>query len=495
MGAANQASLIAAKFFHTTADWPGYRPPMTVRVRRDVYGLEAWDDVLLWYARGVGHMQERSVTDPTSWQYQANVHGASPEGQRPGEWDQCEHQTWFFLPWHRAYVYCWETIVQAAIVELGGPADWSLPYWNYSDEQNPNARILPSAFRVATLPDGTPNPLVSVRGSRANSGQPIFPTTHVSVGALDTGFFQGSPHGGSTGFGGPVTGFPNHGGNASGVLENLPHNAVHVDIGGLMQDPDTAAQDPIFWLHHANIDRLWAIWLANSAHENPTTGAWLNQSYPLHDANGNSVQFTAAQVLDTTAAPLSYQYESLADPRSEPPTPPTVATPPHQQVPEMLGATEAPVSLAADSVHASLRLEAPSGPAAAASRAVAPAPVADATTGPRIHLNLENVVGKTGATNYDVYVDLPERADPDQHPELLAGVLAPFGIARSSTRRDPHTGGSGLNAAFDITSIVADLQAAGTWDPRNVRVSFVPAVGDDAPAPLTVGRISIYVTP
>src|SRR3984885_8625264 len=464
---------------------------MAVRVRPDVYGLQDWGDPLLWYARAVAHMQQRPDTDPTSWRYQANVHGNLPPGQLAGRWDQCEHQTWFFLPWHRAYLYCWESIVQAAIVEIGGPAGWSLPYWNYSNTTNPNARILPPAFRASTLPDGTtPNPLLCQRGSKANSGQVVFPASHVSLAALNEPLFPGAPHGGSTGFGGPVTGFPNHSGAASGVLENVPHNAVHVDVSGLMQDPDTAAQDPIFWLHHANIDRLWTVWLANSPHQNPTDSTWLNSTYSLHEASG-PVTFTASQVLDPTAAPLSYTYETAAVPPvpAVSPTPRAMTTPPPppQQTPEMLGATEAPVSLAADQVHANLRLEAPSGPAAAVR--AAPGPTA------RVHLNLENVTGETGAVNYDVYVDLPEGADPDQHPELLAGVLAPFGVARSSSRRDPHTGGSGLNAAFDITSVVDRLRTEGAWGPQKVPGSVVPPRGDEEPAPLRVGRISVYVTP
>ncbi len=59
-----------------------------------------------------------------------------------------------------------------------------------------------------------------------------------------------------------------------GFLEHSPHDNVHGDIGGalnnvfnnrlaqgLMSNPCTAALDPIFWLHHANIDRLWEVWL------------------------------------------------------------------------------------------------------------------------------------------------------------------------------------------------------------------------------------------
>jgi hypothetical protein len=42
--------------------------------------------------------------------------------------------------------------------------------------------------------------------------------------------------------------------------------------------------------------------------------------------------------------------------------------------------------------------------------------------------------------------------------------------------------------------VVGDLQAAGSWDPDHVRVSFVPTIGDEEPAPIRVGRISVYLT-
>jgi Common central domain of tyrosinase len=58
-------------------------------------------------------------------------------------------------------------------------------------------------------------------------------------------------------FGGRVPG-PAHFSSFTGLLEAQPHNTVHVQVGG---DPNTAAQDSIFWLHHANIDRLWKRWL------------------------------------------------------------------------------------------------------------------------------------------------------------------------------------------------------------------------------------------
>jgi tyrosinase len=40
-------------------------------------------------------------------------------------------------------------------------------------------------------------------------------------------------------------------------LEFNPHDGVHQAIGGNMSVVDLSARDPIFFLHHANVDRLW----------------------------------------------------------------------------------------------------------------------------------------------------------------------------------------------------------------------------------------------
>ena len=77
--------------------------------------------------------------------------------------------------------------------------------------------------------------------------------------------------GGTAGFGGPVTGW-HHDPGVFGALEQTPHNDVHGLVGGpsgFMGAFDTAPLDPVFWLHHANIDRLWAVWLAQPNRSNP----------------------------------------------------------------------------------------------------------------------------------------------------------------------------------------------------------------------------------
>ena len=39
----------------------------------------------------------------------------------------------------------------------------------------------------------------------------------------------------------------------------VKHNAVHINVGGDMLAP-TSPNDPLFWLHHCNVDRAWARW-------------------------------------------------------------------------------------------------------------------------------------------------------------------------------------------------------------------------------------------
>jgi len=48
------------------------------------------------------------------------------------------------------------------------------------------------------------------------------------------------------------------------------HGSVHIWCGGTMSIFDSPA-DPVFWLHHANLDRLWWVWYNSAAgnHQNP----------------------------------------------------------------------------------------------------------------------------------------------------------------------------------------------------------------------------------
>ena len=79
------------------------------------------------------------------------------------------------------------------------------------------------------------------------------------------------------------------------------HGGVHVWVGGTMSFIATAPADPIFWMHHANIDRLWWQWQQAHPGKNPSlsgTGA----TSPVMDP----WTYTEADTRDITA--LGYEY-------------------------------------------------------------------------------------------------------------------------------------------------------------------------------------------
>ena len=52
-------------------------------------------------------------------------------GDQDNFWGLCEHDSWFFLPWHRIYIHFFEKIVAKIVADMPfGPKDWALPYWN-----------------------------------------------------------------------------------------------------------------------------------------------------------------------------------------------------------------------------------------------------------------------------------------------------------------------------------------------------------------------------
>jgi tyrosinase len=82
------------------------------------------------------------------------------------------------------------------------------------------------------------------------------------------------------------------------------HNRVHAWVGGsmvLMSSPN----DPVFWLVHANIDRLWAEWEAINGFDYPEKGP--PPGHRLYDLMP-PFYVTPADVLDHHA--LGYQYDN-----------------------------------------------------------------------------------------------------------------------------------------------------------------------------------------
>ncbi|MGA7413884.1 MAG: tyrosinase family protein [Bryobacteraceae bacterium] len=502
--------------------------PLTRKDAWKLSKISTWEPTLLWYAKAVGEMSTRPATDPTSWRFQGAIHGYNSSTDPflgtspvPGAhiqktfWKQCQHGTWFFLPWHRMYLGFFEQIVRATIVKLGGPANWTLPYWNYSDTSNPNAKVLPPAFRETKLPDGTPNPLFVIHGinipraTGIDAGHPnVIPDSDVDLNCLTETVFTAASSGGDPGFGGPQTGFQ-HNPAAFGALESVPHNIIHVDVGGSspvdgwMIDPDTAALDPIFWLHHSNIDRLWSVWnRMSTTNTDPASKFWLTKlPFKFHNATGAVVSMTPSQVLDTTTSIFSYDYEDTSDPLAPHVAPMEASVPtrslvvPPQAIPEMVGASEAALTLTGSVQTMTFPIAEPTGPAAPEAMTVG----APAAPPRKSYLNIEHVTGEKARTTYDVYVNLPDNPDAAAYKDHYAGPIAMFGVSQASVPSERHPG-TGVHYSLDITRLIDRLKARNAWNDEELRVAFVPrgpqgaALESVAPVhePIRVGRVSLY---
>jgi tyrosinase len=454
------------------------------RVRRDVQSLlaeaERGRKVLDDYARGIEAMRRRDSgpgdpRDPLSWRFQAAIHGypgVQPSLDHPRLWASCRHNSWFFLAWHRVYLLAFERIVQHHIED----ETWSLPYWDYTKPDDETSRILPEPFRVPQRHNALHTSKRDSRINDADSPTPI-PFNFADAGpALAIGDFALPPEKAATTFAGGIVKDVTPVQSARGSLEGTPHGQVHGAVGGdggLMSAFATAGLDPIFWLHHANIDRLWDVWIKIwGADALPDGDPWLRTTFPYFDVDGEKKQLAIGDIL--ASEDLGYVYEST-DPPRHPAVMAALAARRPVEVPDtrLVGATTDVPFAKREEVAIDLHGERSSLLAAAAR-----------DTPSRWYLRVEDVRGKRPATPaYDVYLN-----------DRRVGSIASFGISEASQRGGEH-GGTGLTDVFDVTDVVAGLHDDQAFDPNGVKVTIVPAglTGDaEEGGDVRAGRISIY---
>ncbi len=170
-----------------------------------------------------------------------------------------------FGPWHREYLRRFELALQRA----ANDPNLGLPYWDWTVDNTPNASLWRDDFMGGNGVGAD---------QRVISGPFAFSTGQWPLVVRDPGvredFLQRS-------FGGmgrlptradvdaarrvtPYDSAPwNFGSNGAWsfrwVLEVRVHNIGHMWVGGSMMAM-ASPNDPVFWLHHCNIDRLWADW-------------------------------------------------------------------------------------------------------------------------------------------------------------------------------------------------------------------------------------------
>lgn len=401
--------------------------------------------------RGIQVMKSRPATDPTSWDYQANIHGTT-DTRNLMAWNTCSHGTFFFFPWHRMYLYYFERILRQA----SGDPNLALPYWNYSDF--PDQRVLPEPFRI---PADSSNPLfVAQRNSGINQGTTLLENAEVSYNRAfqRTNFFHTTS--GEQSFGGLKVSYTSHRGTGHGLLETQPHGQIHVIIGGWMGNINNAARDPIFWLHHANMDRLWERWLQQGGgRANPTdNNDWQHDPFVFFNENRTRVVLRGRDILNI-AQQLNYKYDddgSLSGSRTIASSIQKTEANTQQQVEMSLSNQELTIVLS----DAPLTLTTPSqGLLGASSSSRARVLTQESTLTlnvKRVEYNPDNYIP------YRIFINLPKGATPDPKSPYYAGRLALFSLHQKGTFR------------LDITDVLIELQKYNLMAGDFISVTFVP---------------------
>jgi hypothetical protein len=441
-------------------------------------------------------MKSRQPSDPQSWFFQAAIHGVGPQwieeakkqDPKVGEvdqkryWNQCPHHgqpSANFLLWHRAYLYYFERILREAAQD----DTLCVPYWNYTD---PTQRRFPDLF---AKPDYDPvnlqprNPLFDSRREAAFMAQ-RYELTDDAVAVPDTVEFFGLTD--DRGFAG---GNSDQNPRTKGELEVSPHDQIHFAVGGsigfgtsaepppatdavggLMASVQTAAFDPIFWVHHCNIDRLWSSWdcLPDRVWGHAPPETWFKEKpWWFYDVDGQPKNLERERYLSLLKLEIAFDTDTpdchrLSDTSpyplivSESAAPVAVATQSHD-----VAESTTPTDLSAvAAVSKSISL--PSSVLGSPSLKSALATGAKYASR-RVFLEFNAITkNATPSVRYDVFVNLKEGAAPNRADPSYVGTLALFGLGEHPEHEQ--------KVQFDVTNQVSSPDA----DPNAIKVTIVP---------------------
>jgi tyrosinase len=144
-----------------------------------------------------------------------------------------------FLAWHRRFVLQMESRLRKVHASL------TMPYWNAIED-----RAIPAPLDKA--------PLLASWSITRNWDPSILATPTDVAAANAMGTFDAFQR----------------------TLEGAVHGSVHNAVGGTMAGPSSPG-DPLFFLHHANLDRLWSEWQATHPAQAPSNRTEILQPKPL----------------------------------------------------------------------------------------------------------------------------------------------------------------------------------------------------------------------
>lgn len=269
---------------HSRKSYRSRKKSGTVRVRKNIRKLseEELQDLRKAY-EGLYTISQQEITDQRGYQWIAGVHGLPLP-------IFCQHGTGDFLTWHRAYIYEFEKRLQDIVPSV------TLPYWDWTSERS-IAEGLPDAVTADTYVDENgdekPNPLKKAFSQATGTDTSRNPKPPADLQQLADAVAAALQ---STNFS-----------DLTPAVES-PHGGLHVWVRDDMGSVPTSSYDPIFWMHHCNVDRQWWQW----QQQNPNA----DYSPAVRNFVCTPFSYTGEQTLDLEAfSGVTYaDYEAVAEP-------------------------------------------------------------------------------------------------------------------------------------------------------------------------------------
>jgi polyphenol oxidase len=283
------------------------------------------------YKKAIEIMRGLNDSDPHSWTQQAKIHcaycgGAYTQGNNTDSSYRIQvHGCSLFFPFHRWYLYFHERILG----KLLGDETFALPYWNWD---NPDGgMMMPAIYDDSNSPlfdkyrddKHRPQTIVDLKycdEDRNNTDDLIHQNLCIMKkqmidNAPTAEYFFGRDPSAPNPYPNEPLYLTNYSQQNAGSIEWSVHNSVHDWTGDPMlpnhEDMGiiySAAYDPIFYAHHANVDRMWTIWKdLDPKHKEPESSDWLNASYVFYDENKELVRVYHKDCVDTIK--MGYEFE------------------------------------------------------------------------------------------------------------------------------------------------------------------------------------------
>jgi len=188
------------------------------------------------------------------------------------------HHSWLFLPWHRALLYFHELTLRKIVGD-----DFRLPVWDWET--------------TAEVPSFYSDFVTRFKSSEKTSLPGRIENCMLQAWLLCKDrkeIFIGEAAKG-------------------GLAPAGAHNYVHTQMGPLMNRFSKSGADPLFYAHHANVDRWWAFWQSHySQFGDPTTWPWSTESFNFYGPDGQPASIQVSRLFDLVK--LGYSYAPVRNP-------------------------------------------------------------------------------------------------------------------------------------------------------------------------------------